>query len=151
MLRRPPRSTLFPYTTLFRSAIDDVTLARLAQRAEVEFVGAHVGIMDQLCASLGDEQHALFVDTRTLAVERVPFPDRLGLAVIGSGVTHSNAAGEYNTRRRECELACERLGVSSLRDLGMADLSRIDGLPTPLAGRARHVVTENQRVLDTVA
>src|SRR5256885_11443528 len=28
MIRRPPRSTLFPYTTLFRS-IDQVTLARL--------------------------------------------------------------------------------------------------------------------------
>src|SRR3989442_7449176 len=24
MIRRPPRSTLFPYTTLFRSALDDV-------------------------------------------------------------------------------------------------------------------------------
>src|SRR5256885_16602543 len=33
MIRRPPRSTLFPYTTLFRSLIaflkDDYTLARL--------------------------------------------------------------------------------------------------------------------------
>src|SRR5256884_1753138 len=27
MIRRPPRSTLFPYTTLFRSIMDDVTLA----------------------------------------------------------------------------------------------------------------------------
>jgi galactokinase len=131
--------------------LDDVTLARLAQRAEVDFVGAHVGIMDQLCASLGDEEHALFVDTRTLDFERVPFPAALDLAVIGSGVAHSNAAGEYNTRRSECERACELLGVSSLRDVGAADLTRIDQLPAPLAGRARHVVTENQRVLDTVA
>ena len=135
----------------FGLAIDDVTLARLAQRAEVEFVGARVGIMDQLCASLGDEQHALFVDTRTLDVERVTFPNALGLAVIGSGVAHSNAAGEYNTRRRECEQACDLLGVASLREAGTADLERIDRLPPPLAGRARHVVTENQRVLDTVA
>src|SRR3712207_7262043 len=29
MIRRPPRSTLFPYTTLFRSSVDvDVDLAR---------------------------------------------------------------------------------------------------------------------------
>src|SRR2546422_8150564 len=27
MIRRPPRSTLFPYTTLFRSLREDVTLA----------------------------------------------------------------------------------------------------------------------------
>lgn len=132
-------------------ALDDVTLARLAQRAEVEFVGARVGIMDQLCASLGHERHALFVDTRSLAFERVPFPDGLELAVIGSGVAHSNAAGEYNTRRSECERACQLLGVASLRDVGVEDLDRINALPAPLAGRARHVVTENQRVLDTVA
>jgi galactokinase len=135
----------------FGLLLDDLTLARLAQRAEVEFVGAHVGIMDQLCASLGDQEHALFVDTRTLEVKRVPFPRNLEIAVINSGVAHSNAAGEYNTRRRECERACELLGVASLRDVGVADLPRIDALPLPLAGRARHVVTENQRVLDTVA
>src|SRR5260370_28039302 len=28
MIRRPPRSTLFPYTTLFRSAIDDLQVPR---------------------------------------------------------------------------------------------------------------------------
>src|SRR3989449_11457458 len=28
MIRRPPRSTLFPYTTLFRSLIADLLLAR---------------------------------------------------------------------------------------------------------------------------
>src|SRR2546426_6202202 len=28
MIRRPPRSTLFPYTTLFRSRIDDIQLGR---------------------------------------------------------------------------------------------------------------------------
>src|SRR5256885_2517268 len=27
MIRRPPRSTLFPYTTLFRSAVDSIALA----------------------------------------------------------------------------------------------------------------------------
>src|SRR5258708_18281388 len=32
MIRRPPRSTLFPYTTLFRSAIGETDLDRIAQR-----------------------------------------------------------------------------------------------------------------------
>src|SRR3712207_6957726 len=36
MIRRPPRSTLFPYTTLFRSGPDDVRNAEeLARRAGV--------------------------------------------------------------------------------------------------------------------
>src|SRR2546429_6765162 len=37
MIRRPPRSTLFPYTTLFRSQIpDEVAFDRLRRRAELE-------------------------------------------------------------------------------------------------------------------
>src|SRR2546427_9407565 len=32
MIRRPPRSTLFPYTTLFRSAVRGLLLAALAQK-----------------------------------------------------------------------------------------------------------------------
>src|SRR5256885_11356851 len=36
MIRRPPRSTLFPYTTLFRSAIyDALTLAQQQARQEL--------------------------------------------------------------------------------------------------------------------
>src|SRR2546430_12624175 len=35
MIRRPPRSTLFPYTTLFRSA-DDETVAAGEQRQQYE-------------------------------------------------------------------------------------------------------------------
>src|SRR3712207_7759164 len=35
MIRRPPRSTLFPYTTLFRSPRDDIDEGRPGRRAEV--------------------------------------------------------------------------------------------------------------------
>src|SRR3712207_7201977 len=31
MIRRPPRSTLFPYTTLFRSTLDTLAAMRLAR------------------------------------------------------------------------------------------------------------------------
>src|SRR5258708_30813395 len=34
MIRRPPRSTLFPYTTLFRSALPEQTLAEAQADAE---------------------------------------------------------------------------------------------------------------------
>src|SRR5436309_6571386 len=40
MIRRPPRSTLFPYTTLFRSLADRLHLLRLAKLGlEVFIVG----------------------------------------------------------------------------------------------------------------
>src|SRR5256885_14534834 len=32
MIRRPPRSTLFPYTTLFRSVLDHAEIAKAGQR-----------------------------------------------------------------------------------------------------------------------
>src|SRR5258707_7383792 len=35
MIRRPPRSTLFPYTTLFRSRIDNEALVGLAPSIEL--------------------------------------------------------------------------------------------------------------------
>src|SRR5256886_17352534 len=50
MIRRPPRSTLFPYTTLFRSAhqLRD-RLGEVADRAGGVAIGAHpegVGVLD---------------------------------------------------------------------------------------------------------
>src|SRR3712207_7272029 len=38
MIRRPPRSTLFPYTTLFRSPIATLIVQRLALTLELSFI-----------------------------------------------------------------------------------------------------------------
>jgi galactokinase len=135
----------------FGLALDDMRLARLGQRCENEFVGAQVGIMDPMAASLADRGTALFLDARSLHFERVPLPPGADLVVINSGVAHNHAAGDYNTRRAECERACALLGVKLLRDVGAADLPRIERLPDPLRRRARHVVTENERVGRAVA
>jgi galactokinase len=60
-------------------------------------------------------------------------------------------SGQYRTRRDECARAASALSVSSLREVGEGDLRAINSLPGPLNRRARHVVTENARVLATVA
>jgi galactokinase len=134
----------------FALAIGDVEIARLGQRVENEFVGAQVGIMDPMAASLADEHTALFLDARSLRFERVPLPTGADLVVIHSGVAHSHAAGDYNTRRCECEQAAQLMGVAQLRDLTLSDLERVSNLPNPIARRARHVITENQRVEEAV-
>jgi galactokinase len=128
-----------------------VRLAGLGQRAENEFVGAPVGIMDQMAASLADDHTALFLDTRSLQYEQVPLPAAAALAVINSGVAHNHASGDYRTRRAECERAASALGVAQLRDVSLDDLPRLVLLPDPIGRRARHVVTENARVLEAVA
>jgi galactokinase len=130
--------------------LDDLALARIAQAAETEFVGAPVGIMDQVAASLGRDGEALFLDTRTLAVERVVLPPSIEVVVIDSGVPHAHAGGDYVTRRSESFEAARLLHVGRLRDLDVTALPRIATLPRVLARRARHIVTENQRVLDAV-
>jgi galactokinase len=134
----------------FALPIDDVTLAIRARRVETDFVGAPVGIMDQMACSLADTTSALFLDTRTLEYTRVPLPDGAALIVIDSGIKHRHAGGEYKTRREECARAASLLGVRELRDVGADELARIEALPDPLNRRARHVVTENARVLATV-
>ncbi|WP_461371235.1 galactokinase [Candidatus Darwinibacter acetoxidans] len=131
-----------------------VDLVKLAQKAENEFVGVACGIMDQFASMLGQKDHALFLDCRSLEYEAVPLPlEKQGyaVAVVNSGVRRGLAGSEYNTRRQQCEEAVQRLqnelpGVESLRDVSLVDLSLVNQLPDPLARRARHVVMENARV-----
>ena len=130
--------------------LDDVELAVLARKAETDFVGAPVGIMDQMACSLAETSAALFLDTRTLAYTKVPLPAGTELLVINSGVRHSHSAGDYRIRRDECHSAATMLRVAALRDVDIADLRAVDSLPDPLNRRARHVVTENARVLAAV-
>jgi galactokinase len=135
----------------FGLRIDDVELALLGQKAENDFVGAPVGVMDQMASSLADERRALFLDTRSLRYERVPLPAGVEIAVIDSGISHNNAGGAYRTRREQCEKAAELLGFPQLRDLEVQDLWRLASLPEPLDRRARHVITENARVRGAVS
>jgi galactokinase len=134
----------------FTLPIDDVPMARLGQQAENQFVGAPVGVMDQMACSLAGDGEALFLDTRSLEWTVVPMPASAELVVINSGIAHSHAKGDYRTRRAECERAASLLGVPQLRDVGAQDLARIMSLPDPLGRRARHVVTEDDRVLEAV-
>jgi galactokinase len=134
-----------------RPDLDDVAIAKLAQASENEVVGVPSGIMDQMASSLGREGEALFIDCRTLDIERIPLPGALELVVIHSGVRHEHATGAYAARRRECAEAARALGVPQLRDAGPGDRARIEALPEPLRRRARHVVSENARVLAAVA
>src|SRR2546430_9940823 len=48
MIRRPPRSTLFPYTTLFRSRVQLAQPTPELQRAEFETIRKWVDVADRL-------------------------------------------------------------------------------------------------------
>lgn len=134
----------------FTLRIDDLKLALLGQKAENNFVGARVGIMDQMASSLGEVGTALFIDTLTLEYQKLKLASNMFVVVIDSGISHKHKGGQYNLRRSECEKACQMLGVPYLRNLSVTDLGVIARLPSPLDRRARHVVTENARVIRAV-
>lgn len=135
-------------------SLDRVSLAKAGRVAENEAVGAPTGIMDQMAALLGRADAAIFLDCRSLETEIVDLGfDAAGLEllVIDTGVKHSHATGGYGERRAACERGAAALGVPALRDVTVADLDRLAGLVDDVTfRRVRHVVTENQRVLDTV-
>ncbi|MFM2353006.1 MAG: galactokinase [Actinomycetota bacterium] len=140
---------------VWQLGLDRRTLARVGQRAENVAVGAPTGIMDQSASLLGEADHAVFLDCRTLESELVPLglaEAGLAILVIDTGVKHSHATGGYGERRAACERGAAAMGASSLRDLTVDDLPRAQQLLDDVTfRRIRHVITENQRVLDTVA
>ncbi|MBI2773776.1 MAG: galactokinase [Chloroflexi bacterium] len=131
----------------FGLGIDDLAVARIAQRSENEFAGTPSGILDQMAASLARASEALLVDCRSLEFERIRVPQAFEIVVIDSGQRHEHRSGSYADRRRECEAAARMLGVAQLRDVPPGDLARVDALPEPLRRRAHHVVMENARVI----
>jgi galactokinase len=134
----------------FQLSLDELQMAQIGRAAENDFVGAKVGIMDQMSAALGKDGFALFIDTLNLHYDYIHLPPKCAIAAFHSGIQHDNRSGDYNLRRRECEEASRLLGVEKLRDLTINDLSRVEKLPDPFRKRARHVITENDRVLKAV-
>ncbi|MBK1616233.1 galactokinase [Rubrivivax gelatinosus] len=142
-------ATLRALRTLTGAALDDVEIARLGQRAEIEYAGVNCGILDQMASSLAGEDRALLLDVRSGERHLVGLPPGSALLVLDSGVVRTLAASGYNIRRAECEAAAHALGLASLRDLD--DATRAAALPPPLPRRVRHVVSENARVIQAAA
>ena len=132
--------------------LSDSELARVCQRAENEFVGVRCGIMDQLTSACAKAGHALLIDCRCLEIRPLPLPRHVRIVVVETGAERRLAESGYNRRRAECEETLARLArldpaIRSYRDLWPDRLSGLVGrLPPRLAARARHVVTEIDRV-----
>src|SRR4030095_9161153 len=133
--------------------IDRRELALLCQRAENEFVGARVGIMDQFISLFGQEQKALLLDCRSLEFRLLPLPDNVRLIICNTMVKHALASSAYNERRAQCEAGVKHLAqflpqVTALRDVSIEQLEEYRaGLAEMVYRRCRHVITENARVL----
>jgi len=136
--------------------LSKLEIATLCQRAENEFVGARVGIMDQFAACFGRAGHALLLDCRALTGTPVPLPSRLSLVICNTMVNHEHSGGEYNARRAQCEEGVQLLKrwhpqISALRDVSLTQLLQHQSdLPLLIFRRCKHVVSEDERVFDFV-
>jgi galactokinase len=85
----------------FQLRLTDLDIAMASHRAEAQFVGAPVGIMDQIVCSLGDSATAVFLDAATAAYESIPLPQEMEFGVVDSGIAHHHASGNPSSRQRQ--------------------------------------------------
>lgn len=121
--------------------------ALACQKAEHVFAGAPCGIMDQFISIMGECNHALLIDCRSLEGRLVPLKDPdVVILVTNSNVKHNIEASEYSTRRAQCENGAKIMGLKSLRDATERQLeehkSQLDDVTYR---RARHVIGEIKR------
>jgi galactokinase len=149
--------TAFSINDIFSIGENMISLVKLSQKAENQFIGVNCGIMDQFAVGMGSESKAIFLNCATLDYELIP------LIIKGHKLIISNtnkrrglADSKYNERRTECDTAVENLSqikkIKNLSELSYARFLEInDMIINPVVRRrAKHVISENQRVLDAI-
>ena len=130
-----------------------IDLALLAQKAEHEYIGLKVGIMDMFASLHGREGHVMRLDCRSLDFEYAPL--ELGnykIVLFDTGVKHELASSEYNVRRQQCEEGVKILSqyypeVKQLRDVTTEMLeSHREEMDPVIYKRCYFVVEEIKRV-----
>jgi galactokinase len=141
---------------LYTLGIDNLSLAKIGQRAEHNYAGVRCGIMDQFASIFGKKDHVIRLDCRSLEHEYYPLKlDGYKLILADTRVKHSLASSEYNQRRAQCEegvmiLRSNMPAVRSLRDVRPKDVypyKAMMGMEVFL--RCEYVTEENERVLET--
>ncbi len=149
--------TAYSINDVFSVKENMVSLIKLSQKAENQFIGVNCGIMDQFAVGMGAVNKAIFLNCDTLDYELIP------LVITGYKLIISNtnkrrglADSKYNERRSECDIAVENLSqVKKIKNLSQVSYARFleinDMITNPVVRRrAKHVISENQRVLDAI-
>lgn len=126
--------------------------ARLARRAENQFVGVPCGILDQGVSAFGQKNHLVRIDCLTETFDRVPMTPGLHFWVFNTGVKHALLDSLYATRHAECMEALKILQKAQpdLACLAAASPALVAAehqqLGETLTRRARHITEETERV-----
>ncbi|HTO21442.1 MAG TPA: galactokinase [Spirochaetia bacterium] len=147
-------ATALAIQDLYGIEIGREDLAKLAQKAENEFVGVSCSIVDQFVSRLAKEGHGMLIDTRFLTYHYVPLTLKgVRILITNSKVPHGLAESEYARRREDCRTCVDILSVkrpgTALRDYAASDIRDGMGLiPEATRKKCLHVVEENQRVIE---
>ncbi|HEY4334855.1 MAG TPA: galactokinase [Puia sp.] len=147
-------AAIFALNQLFQLGLDPMTMVRLSQKAENEFVGLQCGIMDMFASMFGRKDQVIRLDCQSLEYTYFPFKtEGLRILLLDTQVEHSLASSEYNVRRQQCEAGVKLVqkhhpAVKSLRDVTLdmllAHVAPVDEL---IMRRCSFVIEENARVL----
>ena len=140
--------------------IEDKRIPTICKKAENEYIGVKSGIMDQYIITFGKENHALFLNCRTLEHRLIPCYDTKDTAIIigNTKIKRALAKSAYNERVAECneglKILKEHIGresISSLSNISKEDFEKHrNNLPEIIAKRCEHVIYENERVKQAV-
>ncbi|MEK4971509.1 galactokinase [Niallia sp. FSL R7-0648] len=149
--------TAIMLNVLYSFAIDQVSLVKMCQKAENEYIGVNCGIMDQFAIGMGKEKHAILLDCDTLDYVYSPLDlDAASLIIANTNKRRGLADSKYNERRGECERALRDLqGELEIRSLGELTPEEFDSHAHLIKQdvdrmRAKHAVYENARTLEAV-
>lgn len=151
-------ATGFALNKLFNCGLSRMELAKLAQKAENQFVGVQCGLMDQFASTFGRESSLIKLDCASFEYEYLPFNfPEIKIVLLDTRVHHSLATSAYNQRRLECEqgvaLVSKHIeGIRSLRDVTPEMLAAYV-LPADqtVYRRCTYVIEEIKRVRDAGA
>lgn len=138
---------------LLQLSMDPITMVKLCQTAENEFIGVNCGIMDQFIIAMGKKDQAVALDTGTLAYTHVPVSlQDACIVIMNTNKKRELADSKYNERRGECEAALKELqGVVEITHICDLTPAQLEEYRYVIADetryrRVKHAVSEHARV-----
>lgn len=145
-------ATAYALAALFGFKADKASFARIARKAENEFVGMPCGILDQGVSAFGQADHLVCIDCATEVFSTIPMPEGTHFWIFNSNKKHALVDSAYADRFKECHDALAQLQVrypeaKTLSEISPEQLEAAkEEMDELLYRRASHIVGENARV-----
>jgi galactokinase len=144
-------ATAYAASSIYNFPLDKASMARIARKAENEFVGMPCGILDQGVSAFGEKDAIVRIDCASETFSTIPMPKGLRFFVFNTNEKHNLVESLYATRHEECMEAFRLLKDAGSKAQNLASVSpeevRRAALPTVLEMRALHVTGEHRRVI----